>query len=118
DASQDAGPVADPHVVADRDVALVDPLLPDRPFDLDHAVVEVDHHDPVGDDALAPDRDALIGGDRALLPEHGLRADRHLALVRPDLAAMAQPRPPAERDGCGLADLEPHPRAYEAQPVG
>ena len=40
-----------------RDVALVDPCSADRALDLDHAVVEVDHHHAVGDDALASDRD-------------------------------------------------------------
>ena len=67
DAAQDAGAVADPAVVADVHVALVDPLQPDRALDLDDAVVEVDQHHAVGDDALAPDRDVLEGGDRALL---------------------------------------------------
>ena len=75
DAAQDARAVADPAVVADAHVALVDPLLADRALDLDHAVVEVDEHHAVGDDALAPDRDVLEGRDRALLAEHGLGAD-------------------------------------------
>ena len=74
-AAQDAGAVADPAVVADADVALVDPLQPDRPLGLDDPVVEVDEHHPVGDDALAADRDVLEGGDRALLAHHRLRAD-------------------------------------------
>ena len=75
------------------DVALVDPLQTDRPVDLCDAVVEVDQHHPVGNDALAPDRDTLIGGDRAVLPQHRLRADAHLALVDADLRAMADPGP-------------------------
>ena len=74
-AAQDARAVADPAVVADADVALVDPLQADRPLDLDDAVVEVDQHHAVGDDALAADRHVLEGGDRALLAEHGLGAD-------------------------------------------
>ena len=81
------------RVVADADVALVDPLEADRPLDLDDAVVEVDEHHPVGDDALAADRHVLVGGDRALLADHGLGADPHLALVDADLAAVAEPRP-------------------------
>ena len=76
DAAQDAGAVADPDVVPDAHVALVDALLADRPLDLDDAVVEVDHHHPVGDDALAPDRHALVGRDRAFLADDGLGADR------------------------------------------
>ena len=95
-AAQDARAVADPDVVADAHVALVDPLLADRPLDLGDAVVEVDQHHAVGDDALAPDRDVLVGGDRALLADHGLRADAHLALVHADLAAVADPRPAAD----------------------
>ena len=67
DAAQDAGAVADPHVVPDVDVALVDALLADRALDLGDAVVEVDQHHAVGDDALAADRDVLEGRDRALL---------------------------------------------------
>ena len=74
-AAQEAGAVADPDVVADAHVALVDALLADRALDLDDAVVEVDQHHAVGDDALAADRDVLEGGDRALLAHHGLRAD-------------------------------------------
>ncbi len=98
-AAQQARAVADPHVVADVDVALVDPLLADRSLDLDHPVVEVDHHHAVGDDALAPDRDVLVGRDRALLAHHGLGTERELALVDADLAAVADPRPPPEGDG-------------------
>ena len=72
------------------------PCSADRALDLDDAVVEVDQHHAVGDDALAPDRDVLEGGDRALLAEHGLRADLDLALVDADLRAVADPRPAAE----------------------
>ena len=96
DAAQDARAVADPAVVPDADVALVDPLEPDRALHLDDAVVEVDQHHAVGDDALAPDRDALEGGDRALLAEHRLRPDRRLALVHAQLRAVADPAPAAE----------------------
>src|SRR4051794_21798169 len=39
DAAQEARAVADPHVVADADVALVDALQPDGALDLDDAVV-------------------------------------------------------------------------------
>src|SRR5215216_7119687 len=92
-ATEDAGAVADPDVVAHADVALVDALEADRAVDLDHAVVEVDQHHPVGDDALAADRDVLVAGDGALLPDDGLGADSHLALVRADLRAVADPRP-------------------------
>src|SRR5262249_22041049 len=89
--AQDAGAVPDPDVVTDVDVTLVDPLLADRSFDLDHAVVEVDHHHAFGDDALAPDRDVLEGRDRALLAEHALGADDQLSLVDADLAAVPDP---------------------------
>src|ERR1035438_238439 len=57
DPAQDARAVADPHVVPDAHVALVDALLADRPVDFGDAVVEVDQHHAVGNDALAPDRD-------------------------------------------------------------
>src|SRR5262249_34163429 len=118
DAAQDAGAVADPAVVADLDVALVDPLQADRALDLDDAVVEVDHHHAVGDHALAADLDALEGGDRALLAEHALGADPHDARVRADLRAVADPGPAAELEHGIAADLELHARADEAQPVG
>src|SRR5437763_684535 len=98
DAAQEARAVADPHVVADAHVALVDALHADRALDLDDAVVEVDQHHAVGDDALTADRDVLEGGDRALLTEHGLRADVDLALVGANLGAVADPRPTAEMD--------------------
>src|SRR5690348_5429731 len=65
-AAQDAGAVADPDVVAHAHVGLVDPLDADRAVDLNHPVVEVDQHHAVGDHALAPDRDMLVRGDRAL----------------------------------------------------
>ena len=117
-AAQDAGAVADPAVVADVDVALVDALHPDRALDLDDAVVEVDQHHAVGDDALAADRDVLEGGDRALLAHHGLRPDLDLALVGADLRAVADPAPAAELDVRALADLERDAGADEAQPVG
>ena len=61
------------------------------PLDLDDAVVEVDQHHAVGDDALAADRDVLEGGDRALLAHHGLGADLDDALVRADLGPVADP---------------------------
>ncbi len=96
DAAQDARAVADPDVVPDAHVALVDALQADRALDLGHAVVEVDQHHAVGEDALAPDRDVLVGGDRALLADHRLRADRDLALVHADLAAVPDPRPAAD----------------------
>ena len=118
DPAQDAGAVADPDVVTDADVALVDPLLADRALDLDHAVIEVDHHRPVGDDALAADRDVLVAGDRAFLAEHRLRADLDDALVRPDLGAVADPGPAAEHHPGVAPDLETDVRADEAQTVG
>src|SRR6185312_16576888 len=59
DPAQNAGPIADPDVVADADVALVDPLQADRALDLGHAVIEVDQHHTVGEDALATDRHVL-----------------------------------------------------------
>ena len=117
-AAQDRHAVADPDVVADADVALVDALLADRAVDLDDAVVEVDQHDAVGDDALTADRDVLEGGDRALLAEHGLRADPRLALVHADLRAVADPRPAPKVQRRVLADLDRHARADEAQAVG
>jgi hypothetical protein len=104
--------------VADLDVALVDALEPHRPLDLDDAVVEVDQHHAVGDDALAADDDVLERGDRALLAEHGLGADLRDPLVDAQLAAVADPAPAAEPQLRVAADLELHARADEAQPVG
>src|SRR5262249_59184673 len=103
--SQDASSVPDPNVVTDVDVAFVDPLLTDRTLDLDHPVIEVDHHHAVGDDALASDRDALERGDRALLTEHALGADDQLALVDADLAGVSNPRPAPQADPRIPADL-------------
>src|SRR6185295_20055398 len=92
-------------------------LVADRALDLDDAVVEVDQHHAVGDDALAPDRDALEGGDGALLTHHGLGADRHLALVHADLGPVPDPRPAPEPQDGAAADLELHARPDEARAV-
>src|SRR5580704_1128407 len=116
--AQDAGAVADPDVVSDGHVALVDALCADRPLDLGDAVVEVDQHHAVGDDALAPERHVLEGRDRALLAHHRLRADADFALVDADLAAMPDPRPAADAQRRITADLELDARADEADPVG
>ena len=118
DTPEQARPIADPHVVADVDIALVDPLQADRALDLGHPVVEVDHHDTVGDDALAADGHVLEGRDRALLADHALGADVHFALVHPDLAAVADPRPATHAQCRPAADLELHARADEADPIG
>ena len=89
------------------------------PLDLDDAVVEVDQHHAVGDDALAPDRDVLEGGDRALL-------------ARARSWRRSRPRPRGRGSSCrgrsrtsgrarthgAAADLELHAGADEAQPVG
>ena len=96
DSAEDLRAVADPDVAAHPHVALVDPLHADRALDLGDVVVEVDQHHAVGEDALLPDRDVLVGGDRALLPDHGLVADRHLALVAADLRAVPDPDPAPE----------------------
>jgi len=104
--------------VAHDHLALVDPLQPDRALDLDHAVVEVDEHDAVGEDALAPDGHVLEGRDRALLPEHGLGPDAHLALVHADLGVVPDPRPASQHQARAGLDLEGHPGAHEGQPVG
>src|SRR5262249_49190531 len=117
-AAQHAGAVADPDVVPDLDVALVDALQADRTLDLGDAVVEVDQPQAGGEDALAADRDVLEGGDRALLAHHGLGPDRDLALVHADLAAVSDPRPAADPERRVFSDLEPHARADEAQAVG
>src|SRR5437763_8110659 len=115
--AEDAGAIADPHVVAHARVALVDALEADRPFNLHHAVVEVDQHHAVGDHALAPDRHVLEGGDRALLAHHRLRPDRDNALVAADLRAVPEPGPAPELDSRALSDLERDARADEAQAV-
>src|ERR1700686_2001241 len=117
-AAQDAGSVAHPDVVGDVDVALVDALQADGALDFDHAVVEVDQHHAVGHDALAADRDVLVGGDRALLAHHRLGADAHLALVHADLAGVADPGPTADVELCVRADLELHAGADEADAIG
>src|SRR5580692_4126496 len=114
---QDARAVADPHVVPDTHVALVDPLQADRALHLHDAVIEVDQHHAVGDDALASDRHLLVGRDRAVLADHRLRANAHLALVHADLAAVPDPRPTPDPQRCMAADLERHSRADEADPV-
>src|SRR4051794_10143879 len=118
DAAQEAGAVADPHVVADAHVALVDALQADRALGLDDAVVEVDQHHAVGDDALAPDRHVLEGRDRALLAEDALGPDVDLALVHADLAAVADPRPAPEVERRVAPDLELHARPHEREAVG
>ena len=93
-----AGAVTDPDVRADDHVFHVDALLADRLLDLDHAVVEVDEHGPVGDHAFGPDPDAAVGGDRAFLAEDGLGADLDFALVAADLGAVTDPDRAAELD--------------------
>src|SRR6185437_83613 len=115
---QYARAVAHPNIAPDPYVALVDPLQPDRALHLHHAVVEVDQHHPVGDDALPADLHVLVGGDRALLAHHRLCADRHFALVHPDLRAVADPRPATDPQRRVLADLELDARAEEADAVG
>src|SRR5205085_3029499 len=116
--AQDAHAVADPAVVTHVDVALVDPLQPDRALDVDDAVVEVDQHHAVRDHALAADRHVLEGRDRALLSEHRLGSDPHLTLVHADLAPVTDPRPPAEHQPRSGLDLEADPGADEAEAVG
>ena len=106
DAAQHAGAVADPHVRADVHVAHVDPLAADRALDLDHAVVEVDEHRPVGDHALLADPHVPVGRDRALLADHRLLADHHLALVAADLGPVADPDEAPEADLAALGDLQ------------
>ena len=118
DAAQDAGAVADPDVGADLDLARVDALLADRALDLDHAVVEVDEHRPVGDHALLADPHPLVSGDRALLADHGLGADLDDALVAADLGAVAEPDEAAELDPAAAADLQFEAGAEEDRAVG
>src|ERR671917_503811 len=84
--------------------------------DLDGGVVEVDEHDAVGDHALAPDRDVLVGGDRALLSEHGLGADRDDPLVTAQLRPMPEPRPAPELDSPAAPNVEVPPGADEPHP--
>src|SRR5690606_30204088 len=105
-------------VGADLDLALVDALLADRPLDLDHAVVEVDEHRPVGDHALFADPHPAVGGDRALLPQHRLGADLHLALVAADLRPVPKPDEAAEADPAAAGDVQFQPAAEEDRPVG
>jgi hypothetical protein len=68
-------------------------------------VVEVDEHRPVGNHALLTDRDPLVGGDRAVLPDHGLRTDLDPSLVAADLAAVADPGEAPEPDARVPPDL-------------
>ena len=103
--------------MADAHVALVDALLAHGPLDLHDAVVEVDEHHAVGDDALAPDRHVLERRDRALLAEHALGADVHLALVHAHLRVVPDPRPAPQVQLRVLADLERHAGADEGDPV-
>src|SRR4051794_2637255 len=118
DAAEDAGAVADPDVVTDLDVALVDPLPADRPLDLDDAMVEVDEHRPVGDHALLADPHPLVGGDRALLSHHRLRADLDHPLVAADLGPVADPDEAAEADLPARLDLQFQPPTEEEGAVG
>src|SRR3979490_865979 len=111
DPAQDTRAEAHPDVVPDVHVALVDALQADRTLDLGDAVVEVDQYHPIGDDALAPDRDVLVGGDRAVLTHHRLCADADLALVHADLAAVSDPRPAPDPERRAAPDLEANLRA-------
>src|SRR6202034_3245460 len=113
-APQNARPITHPNIAANPHVALVDALQSDRTLDLHHAVVEVDQHHPVGDDALAADRHVLVGGDRALLAHHGLRADRNFALVHTDLGVVSEPGPTADAERRVAADLQLHAWADDA----
>ena len=88
------------------------------PLHLDDAVVEVDEHRAVGDHALLADRDALVGGDRRLLADHGLLPDLDLALVAADLRAVADPDEAAELDRAALGDLKLQALAEEDGAVG
>src|SRR5581483_6165271 len=89
-----------------RGVARVDALEADRAVDLDHAVVEVDEHRAVRDHALLADPHPAVGRDRALLAQHRLRPDHHLALVAADLGAVADPHEAAEANLPPPADLD------------
>jgi hypothetical protein len=81
-------------------------------------VIEVDEHRPIGDHALLPDPDVLVGRDRALLPEDGLRPDDDLALVAADLRAVAQPDEPPEPDRPLASYLYLKALAEEEGPIG
>jgi hypothetical protein len=81
-------------------------------------VIEVDEHGPVGDHALLADADMAVGGDRALLPDHGLLADDHLALVAADLAAVAHPDEAAEPQLRPAGDLDLQVATEEHRSVG
>src|SRR5215211_7783216 len=117
-AAQHARAVADPHVGADLDRSLVDPLPADWPVDLRDAMVEVDEHRAVRDHALIADAHVLVRGDRAFLSQHGLRSDFDGALVAADLGPVADPGKGAEADRAPLADLELEPLAEEDGAVG
>ena len=80
-------------------------------------MVEVDEHRPVGDHALLADPHPLVGGDRALLAEHGLGADLHHALVAADLRPVAEPDEAAELDPAAAGDLQLEPAAEEERPA-
>src|SRR5213076_617487 len=116
--AQEARAVADPDVRPDDDVALVYPLHPDRPLDLDHAVVEVDEHRAVRDDALLAEPHPLVGGDRALLAEHGLGADLDHALVAADLRSIADPGEAPEAHRGAAPDLQLEAAPEENRPLG
>ncbi len=105
-AAQDAGAVADPDIRTHPYVLHVDALMADGPLRLDHAVVEVDEHRPVGDHAFRPDPDVPVGRDRAVLPHHGLRPDLDQALVAADLGPVPDPHEAAEADRSLPAGLE------------
>ena len=104
--------------MTDEYVALVNPLCPHRAVCLGCAVVEVDQHHPVGDDALAADLNVLEGRDSALLAHYGLGTDQHFAFVCADLAAGADPAPAAEVDLGVLPDLKGDAVVDEGDSVG
>ena len=60
----------------------------------------------------------LVGGDRALLAHHRLRADLDDALVAADLGPVADPDEAAEADLAARLDLQFQPAAEEEGPVG
>src|SRR6476619_4320353 len=117
-AAQEARAVADPDVGADHALARVDALHPDGALDLDHAVIEVDEHRPVGDHALLTDPHPLVRRDRAFLSHHGLRADLDDPLVAADLGAVPDPGEAAESDLSPLGDLELQGPPEENRPIG